>query len=558
MIFLHSAALIVAIGITPWLLARMLDRQADTATTLALWGPIMIGLNSVVMIAIHLAGLPLSPDSLALAHLIISTAVIGASRLSGVAAHFPDTPAPRRLAGCAILFAVLVIPVSHIAGVDTYKWQDLAGSVAVEGRIAWLIHPISLLGFTPRSYPSAQPLLLATIQMLGHTGVDWGFYILSVTLGLTGLFGAWRLGRHLFISERTALWFAFLYVFSPVFMRYNYWATGRGMVLALLPIYLLVLLRCPVPFKNKTGHAMNLLSWLPAFLGLSLLLALSHKAGLIGALLIPVVVLFSPLLALARSRFALCVLLLLATGAGFMIADNSPVTLITRLVTRFAWLAPLAALGVCGAPDRFQSPGARAMLAGGLATVILSCTPDMYGALLALPFVAYAAVCGFTVWESENPLPRIKPASSLFAMTLLASLAILINQAMDSPSHSLYRAALFLERYDPKGPFRIEAPGRARTQMQAYVSGCPRFTVEAGDTATMGLRPPPGWSGHPQRDARSWIDYLRVMLELRGASADWYGGGTKVYVFTVDGKGTIPPKGKLLFKDGSVELYERP
>ena len=176
----------------------------------------------------------------------------------------------------------------------------------------------------------------------------------------------------------------------------------------------------------------------------------------------------------------------------------------------------------------------------------------------ALPFVAYAAVCGFTVWESENPLPRIKPASSLFAMTLLASLAILINQAMDSPSHSLYRAALFLERYDPKGPFRIEAPGRARTQMQAYVSGCPRFTVEAGDTATMGLRPPPGWSGHPQRDARSWIDYLRVMLELRGASTDWYGGGTKVYVFTVDGKGTIPPKGKLLFKDGSVELYERP
>jgi len=559
MILLHCAALIAAIVLTPWFLARLLDRHADTASTFTLWGPIMVGLNSAVAIVVHLARIPLTPDSLALAHLLTLLVVTVILFFPATPSFRSEIPPPRLLMECAILFAMLVVPVSHIAGIDTYKWQDLAGSVAVEGRIAWLAHPLSLLGFTPRSYPSAQPLLLATIEMLGHTGVDWGFYVLSVALGLTGLFGAWRLGRHLFTSEQEAVWFAFLYTFSPLFMRYNYWATGRGLLLALLPVYLLTLLRFPTIFERRPHWPLHPILWIPSFLTLSLLLAMAHKAGFIGTILLPILFLSSPILIVARGKIGLCVLMFMAIIGGLILVDFSPVAFTYRIATRFGWLAPLAVLGLCGgSSDRFNSPATRCMLAGGLVTLILSCTADMYGALLALPFITFASVAGFSVWKTINPFPHIRPARCLFIMTLLTAITIIANQASDSPSPSLYRAALFLEQYDPQGPFQIVASGRARTQVQAYVSGCPRFTMESTNMASMDIRPRPKWNGHPVQDARAWINYLRNAIDLRGVSTDWYGGGNKVYYITVKSEGITPPKGTLIFHDGEVKVFSVP
>ena len=567
MILLHIAALIAAIALTPWLFARLLIRSGDKIAMGALWGPVMVTLNIAVPLGIQFAGLTITANALAFAHLALAGVAFVSLNLMRQTLHpTACTIDGRWFTASAVLFVTLVFPVGHIAGIDTYKWQDLAGSVAVEGRIAWLVHPLSLFGFTPRSYPSAQPLVLATIEMLGHTGVDWGFYILSCALGLTGLFGARLLGRHLFTTERHAAWFAFLYVFSPVFLRYNYWATGRGLLLAILPLYLLSLLRLPALLRKTADRPIPLILWLPAFLAMSILLALAHKAGLIGAILIPLLFLASPLLIVARGRWVLWVLVFVAAGCGFALAGYSPVILLSRLATRFAWLAPLAVLGLWGSPDRFTPPSARTMLSGGLATLILSCTPDMYGALLALPFVTYAAVIGFTFWENHWPQPTARtswithkgPAPILASLTLLAALAIILNQASDAPGHSLYRAAQFIEQDDPRGPFRIEAPGRARTQIQAYVSGCPRFTVIPGKSDGVRVHPLPERTGNPAHDARVWIDYLRKALDLNGASTDWYGNGDKIYSVTVNGEGLVPLGGRPVFQDGSVQVFVSP
>ena len=566
MMLLHIAALIAAIGITPWLLSRFLSGSKDRVLTLSLWGPVMVAFNTAVPLVLHLSGTAITPNSLTITHLAVATATLAVLKLLKLAPHTSSSHPSVWLIPSAILFIIIVLPVGHIAGIDTYKWQDLAGSVAVEGRIAWLIHPLSLFGFTPRSYPSSQPLVLATIEMLGHTGVDWGFYILSCALGLTGLFGAQRLGRHLFTTERQAAWFAFLYVFSPVFLRYNYWATGRGLLLALLPLYLLTLLRLPALFRKAADRPIPLILWFPEFLTMSILLALAHKAGLIGAFLIPLLFLMSPLLTVARGRWVLWILVFVAAGCGFALAGYSPVVLMLRLATRFAWMVPLAVLGLCAAPDRFTTSGTRAMLSGGLATFVLSCTPDMYGALLALPFVTYAAIIGFDFWVDRWPLatPRAswitcrEPGPILVSLTLLAALAIIINQASDAPGRSLYRAAQFIERDDPTGPFRIEAPGRARTQIQAYVSGCPRFTVVTGNSDGIHFHPPPAITGNPAHDARAWIDYLRKALDLKDASTDWYGTGDKIYSVTVNGEGVAPRGGSAVFQDGSVQVFVSP
>lgn len=557
MIASHLTALFLAIALTPWILGRRMAPHNTRVGSLALWGALMAGLNISIPITLHLLGIRITADSLALAHLLTGLLVLAWTMSSPVSRESSplDGPAtPGMLALAALIFACLVLPFTHIAGIDTYKWQDLAGNVAVEGRIGWLIHPISLLGFTPRSYPSAQPLVLATIEILGHTGVDWGFYLLSLCFGITGLTGAWMLGQRLALRGNQATWFSILYCFAPVFMRYNYWATGRGLLLALLPLYLLTLLNLRRPPASPSPPRSKLLN-VVAFVCLSLLLALSHKAGLVGILLIPMIILLSPGLAVLRGRGKLLVGFLASLAAGLLFVNGGdPATLLYRLATRFGWLIPLMAAGLYGSSAQFGTPASRAMLAGAFALLPLSCTPDMYGALLALPFVAFTAVTGFAPWIDKATPQRRALGLSLI---LVPAVAIVINQAQDSPGDSVYRAARFLEQHDPSGPFRIDAPGKARTQMQAYVSGCPRFTIDSGESGTIAVHRPPSWTGHPGQDARHWIDYLRGLLDLRDVATDWYGSG-RVYTVTIAGEGPVPPQARLLFSHGDVKVFEGP
>lgn len=553
MMILHIISLFLAIGITPWLVSQLLVQRHSWGALLAGWGPVMISINIAIPILLHLLAFPITPNSLALAHSILAGFIILLALLFKRPAPLPVSGimTNRFLMAGAILFALLVLPLTHIAGIDTYKWQDLAGNITVEQRLSWLVHPLSLLGFTPRSYSSAQPLILASIQMLGHTGVDWGFYILSLAFGLTGLSGAWMLGRYLFKSETSATWLALLYLFSPVFMRYNYWATGRGLLLDLLPVYLLILLKLGSVFTDKSTRQWSCLTWLiPAWLLLSSLLMMSHKAGVIGACLIPILFLSSPALMILRGRWALLIAGLLALAAGLLLTNSQPITLATRLITRFGWLLPLAILAIFTKPNQILTPPFRTLLTAGLLLLALSCTPDMYGALLALPFITCLATVGL---EKINGTLR---SYALLGLLLIPALAIVLNQMRDSPAESVYQAAQFIENHDPRGPFRIEAPGAARRQIQAYVSGCPRFAVNSGSQPQLEFNAMPSWTGKLSLDARHWIDYLRNMLGLRGATTDWYGSGTKIYYITIDGQGTIPPNPTRLFSNGNVTVFE--
>lgn len=557
MIVLHLAALIMALWFSPWLLARLFGRRTDRVSMMAMWGPFMVGLNTVVPILLHLGSVPITANSLSVTHLVTALVILGIFRVIRPRDDEASRePYPSILPLTFLIFALLVIPFTHMAGVDTFKWQDLAGNIAVEGRISWLVHPLSLLGFTPRSYNcNAQPLVLSTIQIMGHTGVDWGFYILSLAFGFAGISGAWRLGLFLFSSRHQAAWFAFLYGMAPVFMRYNYWATGRGLLMDLLPVYLLVLFRAPFFRRVSTERPLHWLSWLASLLAMTVLLALSHKAGCVGMVLIPALLLLSPALLLARGRLVMGLLLLVSLGAGFVLAGFSPVWFSWSLLTRFGLLLPLAIWGLVATPVRSAPYFMRGMLTAALALLPLSCILDMYCAMLALPFITFAAVIGFTEWGKRWR----NAALALFAGSVVGACAIVINQALYSPTDAEYRTARFLERYDPKGPFRIEAPERVRTFVQAYVSGCPRFTVDTTHTSLIGIRPPPKLTGKPHVDAWLCIHYLRGLLFLKDSDTDWYGHGNKLYTITVNGEGRPPPPGaQLLYTDGPLKLFISP
>jgi hypothetical protein len=248
-------------------------------------------------------------------------------------------------------------------------------------------------------------------------------------------------------------------------------------------------------------------------------------------------------------------LLLASLGAGFALAGFSPVWFSWSLLTRFGFLLPLALWGLATPPVPSAPYSVRGMLAAALALLPLSCVLDMYGAMLALPFIAFAAVIGFTQlntrWQNT--------ATVLFVLSVAVAFTIVINQAMCSPTKAEYRTALFLERFDPEGPFRIEAPERTRTFVQAYVSGCPRFSVDTKSTSGINLRPPPQLTGKPSIDAWLYINYLRGIIFLKGSDTDWYGNGNRLYTITVNGEGRpAPPGAQLIYTDGPLKLFCSP
>jgi hypothetical protein len=446
--------------------------------------------------------------------------------------------------------AILVLPLTCLAGIDTYKWQGLATNVRLERCIPWLIHPLSLLGFTPRAYPGAQPLLLATVQIMGRLGVDWGYYAVSVLSGALGIAGAYALGRRLFGTPGHACWYAFLYAFSPVFMRYNHWATGRGLFLALLPLFLLSLVDMP-----RAG------AWL-TFALTAPLLPLCHKTGLLALALVLGGALLSPCLPRKDIKLVMLVVFVPFLALGIMAAP--PLLLGTPLgslcgfafkaVARFGWYLPFSVAGLVLPGTWNARPAWRRLLVPFLAVFPLAFTADMYGALVALPFICLAAT-GCRHWLQQRfPARGRALAACGVILTVLAAGTIVVHRSANATPRRIRTAARFLNQYDPLGPYRVSAPGRCRQQIHAYVSGCPRFEIAAGQHSTWSVAFPPGPGATLVETVKSWLDYGRTMFEVSDVDIDWYGRNPRVYYVTIDGTGEAPVDTTRIYAHGGVVI----
>lgn len=546
-------ALLAACALSPWLLARLaLRRRGDWLLTGAVAGSLAVALNVAAPLSLHLAHIPIRPLTLAAPHLAL-LAVLALARLLTRTPWRPPVPAPRTYAWLLAAFALLVVPCTHLAGIDTYKWQGLATAVRVEESIPWLVHPVSLFGYTPRAYPSAQPLLLATIQILGGLGVGAGFFILSLITGATALCTATLLGRRVFDVAPNATWFAAFYLFSPVFMRYAHWATGRGLFLALYPLFILALLRLPRPGALLLAPAS------------ALLLLLAHKVGLVAVAILPIAWLASLLLPPLPWRIVPLILALPFLALAVLFSPNTllpaPAGLalgfVRTAITRFGWMLPAAAIGLVGTRGWLRHPARRRLLPAMCGTLPLAFPRDMYGAMLALPYIAIAATFGLAWLRNHFPNRARLFAIAAAVLTAAGALAIVAQRNLTATPAAVYRAARFLESYDPLGPYQVFAPGRARVQIHAYVSGCPRFLVSTSDDTSIRLRDAPPLVGPPADVAVSWIDFGRNFIELSDTATDWYGLNPRAYYVLINGEGEPPPTpSTLLYNRDSITIFK--
>lgn len=539
---------------SPWLAARNLAPRASPAFCFALAGVSAMVLHGAGVLTLHLGAQPVTASTLCGFHLLLVLGLLLLTVLRRLPLAPPSGEAvPRALLAVSAALVVLLVPYTHLAGVDTYKWQGLATNVRVARNIPWLIHPLSLLGFTPRSYPAAQPLMLASFQILGNLGVGGGFFVVSVVTALTGLFGAFTYARACRCSTDGSLLCALFYALSPVFMRYTHWATGRGLLLAVLPLYLAALGRLPRP---------------GAVLGLAaagLFMGTAHKAGLVGAVLFPLLAGAALLLPAPRRAHALLWLLPpVAAAAVYMSPARGLPGLPGRFagavfanLSRFGVAAPLILVGLPGLRGALERPPWRRALPLTLCLLPLAHAPLMYAALLALPLSALSAALAAEWLLKRHPARRTLILALAISLAGAGAAGVVAHRSRNAVPAAVVRAARFLEQLDPLGPYRIIAPGRTRVQLHAYVSGCPRFALVPPQRMRLAFEPPPPLQPTAVETYHVWTAYLRGLFRIEALDVHWYGADPDLYYVTVNGDGSVPAGLPLLYDRDGIRIYGR-
>ncbi|MFU8779760.1 MAG: hypothetical protein ACNA71_01885 [Kiritimatiellia bacterium] len=560
MILLDVIVLILLIILPPVLLAKRFVRNALAQT--AAGAVMLLSAGVLISVLMQFVHVPIRRDTLLLAH--------GLYLVFAFCLAFPLWRQKKRnhnwrdwLPVLLLPAALIVFPYTRFTGIDTYKWQDLATAIAVEEQIPWLLHPVGLFGFLPRSYPSLQPVLLANIQIMGNLGVDGGFRILSLLIIWAGFVTSrcWFAG---FVKRSHADWCALAYVLSPVFMRYSHWATGRGLFLALFPALLCLLTPCATASPPATTRTAR--NW-PRWLGIittALLLALSHKAAWIA---LPLVLIASVAYRIIPARWQHRTLALLPFFlAGILISrgmflpgvPGKTMGAIWLMLSRFAWLLPF---GVYTWVFRAKYPVfTRQPLIhfAFLPCILLAFDPQMYGALIALPFIVALAMPLVFSCMDDLPDPAARYVAAMLASILLVSAgAVVMQRSMQAATADVKAVAIFLNEHDPRGPFQIHAPEDIRTRVQAYVTGCPRFALSGTPQIhTSWPAPPPIQNVFSQNTVMQWTAWLRNIVTVQDLDVQWYGNVLRHYHLEVEGRGNIPRNTRLIYQNKTVRLYE--
>ncbi|MCK5528149.1 MAG: hypothetical protein KAI74_00585 [Kiritimatiellae bacterium] len=568
------APVLILLVLAPFCAVRFLLPQTKLAVTIALTAILMVIINTIVPIIMHITGTAISSSSLTTTHIMLSVVAYLSIRLRKIPLLPPRDLADKKLLLIISGFALIILPFTPLTGIDTYKWLDLATSMKAEQSIAWLVHPLSLLGFTGgRSYPSAQPLILGTIMTSSNLNVEWSFYFMSLLSGILGISSAYLLAQKCFhthshthtphLTNTPALWTAFFYGFAPVFMRYNHWATGRGLFIAIFPLFLLTIINLSKTeiSRLKKGRITFIILNALSFIVLALFLTLSHKAGLIALLMILVSLPITILLPRRNLKWLVPTITIAALAIAIAIAPNKILPMPFGLIigfaytalTRFGWLIPLAAVGLLLAPGWTNNPHLRRLLPALLLAIPLSCTKEMYGALIALIFICLAATKGFIWLNAQNPTKTALLKHVTITMIIIGAFSIIIQRSITATPRRIRAAALFLEQYDPDGPFQIKS-SKWRTKIQGYVSGCPRFAIKRTGNIEAHINRPPTLSGSPAKTLAAWTSYSRHIISVSGFSTSYYGKNPRHYTIQIDQINQPPNSTSIYAKDG-IEIF---
>jgi len=196
---------------------------------------------------------------------------------------------PRRTVW-AIIVALVCVDLTlrypqtpHGVGVDSFSFLTLTHAVVSQGRLAWIVHPLSPFGLYPLSYPSGSFALAAAFSDTSGTALEPATLVLSLATGVFGIFSAFTMAREFWRNDIFAINVAIVFSLMPKFLTNTLWEVPtRGLFMALTPLFLWAILRAVKVATAKTmGFAGLMLLLLGLFHRLAVLMVVVFIAFLV-------------------------------------------------------------------------------------------------------------------------------------------------------------------------------------------------------------------------------------------------------------------------------------
>lgn len=142
-----------------------------------------------------------------------------------------------------IIFRIPEVP--HEGGVDTFLIHIYTNIISSHGYANWIIHPLSIFGIYPFSYPSAVPFVQSGFSQSTGINIEYTILLTSIIIGLIGMFTSYFMAKEMKDDDLFAFSVAFLFSLSPVFLCYTIATSStRHLFIALVPLFIWGLLRC--------------------------------------------------------------------------------------------------------------------------------------------------------------------------------------------------------------------------------------------------------------------------------------------------------------------------
>ena len=141
----------------------------------------------------------------------------------------------------------------HGVGVDSFSFLTLTHAVVSQGRLAWIVHPLSPFGLYPLSYPSGSFALTAAFSDTSGAALEPATLVLSLATGVFGIFSAFTMAREFWRNDIFAINVTIVFSLMPKFLTNTLWEVPtRGLFMALTPLFLWAILRAVKVATLKT------------------------------------------------------------------------------------------------------------------------------------------------------------------------------------------------------------------------------------------------------------------------------------------------------------------
>jgi len=179
---------------------------------------------------------------------------------------------------------------THQRGVDTYYIQAFTNSLVHHSHTYWYVHPFTLFGLTPNSYPAGFFYIWGACAKIGNVPLESINIFQCYIITSFGILGMYMLSKHLFPKFKFIILSMFFYSTSYLFFDFSFWAAStRIYIIAFFPFFVWLLLRynynLTVDGSNKYNWRFNW-KYIILMLLVSIIVLTFHRTGLLFIIII--------------------------------------------------------------------------------------------------------------------------------------------------------------------------------------------------------------------------------------------------------------------------------